>query len=112
MSDVSAERLRPRDFREAFAGVSNIRAWGLKRRSLKSASEIEVLLRNAGFVDIRIRRVGERTFPQAIRLFRGRLGRADVPVLQRFGARLLLAQWELLYKRRMMEYLLMTATAG
>jgi erythromycin 3''-O-methyltransferase len=111
MSDVSVERLRPRDLREAFAGVSNIRAWGLKQRSLKSASEIEELLRDAGFADIRIRRVGERTFPQAIRLFRGRLGRSGVPAVQRMGARLLLSQWELLYERRMMEYLLVSATA-
>jgi SAM-dependent methyltransferase len=111
MSDVSAERRRPRDVREAFAGVSNIRAWGLKRASLKSAAEIDQLLRNAGFTDICIRRVGDRTFPQAIRLFRGRLAQADAPALQRIGARLLLAQWELLYQRRMMEYLLVSATA-
>jgi cyclopropane fatty-acyl-phospholipid synthase-like methyltransferase len=112
MSDVSAERRRPRDLSEAVAGVSNVRAWGLTRRSLNSASEIHDLVRKAGFVDVDIRRVGDRTFTQAIRLFRGRLDQPRVPAIQRMGARILLAQWELLYERGMMEYLLITATAA
>jgi SAM-dependent methyltransferase len=111
MSDVSVERVRPKDLREAFAGISNLRAWGIKRRSLNSAQEIEQLLRSAGFADIQIQRVGERTFPPSIRLFRSRLQRADVPAIQRAGASLLLSQWELLYQRHMMEYLLVSATA-
>jgi cyclopropane fatty-acyl-phospholipid synthase-like methyltransferase len=112
MSDVSAERRRPRDLREALAGVSNVRVWGLTRRSLKSASEIHDLLQDAGFADVDIRRVGDRTFTQAIRLFRGRLDQPQMPAIERMGARILLAQWELLYERGMMEYLLITATAA
>jgi erythromycin 3''-O-methyltransferase len=111
MSDVSVERTHPRDLREASAGISNLRAWGIKRRSLNSAQEIEQLLRSAGFADIEIQRVGERTFPPAIHLFRNRLEGADAPALQKAGASLLLSQWELLYERRMMEYLLVSATA-
>ena len=111
MSDVSVERIRPRDPREAFAGVSNLRAWGIKRRSLNSGQEIERLLASAGFADIEIQQVGERTFLPSIRLFRSRLKKADAPAIQRSGARLLLSQWELLYERGMMEYLLISATA-
>jgi SAM-dependent methyltransferase len=111
MSDVSVERIRPKDLREAFAGISNLRAWGIKRRSLNSAHDIEQLLRSAGFTDIEIQKVGERTFPPSIRLFRSRLEGADVPAIQKAGASLLLSQWELLYQRHMMEYLLVSATA-
>lgn len=111
MSDVSVERTRPKDIQEAFAGLSNLRAWGIKRRSLNSANEIEQLLAGAGFADIEIERVGERTFPPSIRLFRSRLEEADVPAIQKSGANLLLSQWELLYERHMMEYLLISATA-
>jgi hypothetical protein len=111
MSDVSVERTRPKDFREAFAGLSNLRAWGIKRRSLNSAHEIEHLLASAGFADIEIEIVGDRTFPPSIRLFRSRLDRANVPAIQKAGANLLLSQWELLYERHMMEYLLISATA-
>jgi cyclopropane fatty-acyl-phospholipid synthase-like methyltransferase len=112
MSDVSVERRRPHDLREVFAAVSNLRAWGIKRRNLKSAQEIEDLLGANGFTDISVQRVGDRTFPPAIRLFRSRLDHADVPQLQRTGAGILLAQWQLLYERHLMEYLLITATAA
>jgi cyclopropane fatty-acyl-phospholipid synthase-like methyltransferase len=111
MSDVSVERTRPKDMREAFAGVSNLRAWGIRRRSLNSAKEIELLLEGAGFAEVEIQRVGERTFPPSIRLFRNRLDGADVPAIQKAGANLLLSQWQLLYERHMMEYLLISATA-
>jgi cyclopropane fatty-acyl-phospholipid synthase-like methyltransferase len=111
MSDVSVERIRPKDLREAFAGISNLRTWGIKRRSLNSAQDIEQLLRSAGFADIEIQKVGDRTFPPSIRLFRSRLDGADVPAIQKAGASLLLSQWELLYERHMMEYLLVSATA-
>jgi hypothetical protein len=34
-----------------------------------------------------------------------------VPAIQKVSANLLLSQWELLYERHMMEYLLVSATA-
>jgi ubiquinone/menaquinone biosynthesis C-methylase UbiE len=113
MSDISVERQRPATLREAAAGISNLRTWGVKRRSLQSAAEIRSSLEELGFTDIEIQSVGERVFPAAIAYMRGRLARTpEAPRLHRFGAKLLLNQWELLYRRGMMDYILTTATAA
>jgi SAM-dependent methyltransferase len=112
MSDISVERQRPRSLREAAAGISNLRTWGVKRRALQSAAEIRASLGAVGFVDIEIRSVGDRVLQPAIGFMRGRLQRTpDAPALHRFGAKLLLNQWELLFRRGMMDYILTTATA-
>ena len=112
MSDVSVERRRPRSMSEAVAGLWNLRTWGVKRSSLHSSAEIRELLSDQGFTDIAIHSVGDRVFPPVIAFMRRRLERSpDAPAIQRFGARLLLDQWELLYQRGMMDYILVTATA-
>ena len=98
---------------EAVAGLTNLRTWGVKRRSLQSSGEIRESLSGQGFTDIEIRSVGGRVFPPAIAFMRSRLGRSpDAPSIQRFGAKLLLDQWELLYRRGMMDYILVTATSA
>ena len=112
MSDISVERRRPKSMAEAVAGLTNLRTWGVKTRSLQSSVEIRESLSGQGFTDIEIRSVGDRVFPPAIAFMRSRLGRSsDVPRIQRFGAKLLLDQWELLYRRGMMDYILVTATS-
>jgi cyclopropane fatty-acyl-phospholipid synthase-like methyltransferase len=112
MSDISVERKRPRTLGEAFAGLANLRVWGVKRRSLQSTDEIHKSLRSQGFADIEIRSVGGRVFPPAIAFMRSRLERSPgAPAIQRIGAKLLLDQWELLYQRGMMDYILVTATS-
>ena len=112
MSDISVERRRPRSLSEAVAGLFNLRTWGVKRSSLQSSAEIREMLSNLGFTDIVIRSVGDRVFPPTIAFMRKRLERSpDAPAIQRFGARLLLDQWELLYQRGMMDYILVTATS-
>jgi erythromycin 3''-O-methyltransferase len=113
MSDISVERRRARSIREAVAGLSNLRTWGVKRRALQSSAEIHESLTNHGFIDIEVRSVGSRVFPPAIAFMRSRLERSpDAPGVQRFGAKLLLDQWELLYQRGMMDYILVTATSS
>ena len=110
MSDISVERRRPRSLSEAVAGLFNLRTWGVKRSSLQSSAEIGTLLSDLGFTDIAIRSVGERVFPPAIAFMRKRLeGSSNAPAIQRFGAKLLLDQWELLHQRGMMDYILVTA---
>jgi erythromycin 3''-O-methyltransferase len=110
MSDVSAERSRTLSPREAVAGLTNLRAWGIRRHSLMSAAEIEAALVDAGFVDVRIRDVSQRVFFPAIRFFRERLRTArQGPLAYRWGSAVLLRQWELLATREVMRYLLVRA---
>ena len=109
LSDVSAER-GPRTASEAIAGLSNLRAWGINRRSLMSADAIEAALELAGFADVELRDVSGRVFNPAIRFFRERLRATEgAPLLYRRGSGLLLRQWDLLARRGMMKYLLIKA---
>ncbi|MGH2774624.1 MAG: class I SAM-dependent methyltransferase [Actinomycetota bacterium] len=110
MSDVSAERTRTLSPREAVAGLTNLRVWGIRRRSLMTSVQIEHALIAAGFVGVRVRDVSHRVFPPAIRFFSQRLRTVrDGPLAYRWGSGLLLRQWELLAARDVMRYLLVRA---
>lgn len=109
MSDVGAERM-PRTPGEIFAGILNLRIWGLKASNMDSAEDIARTAREAGFQDVKLRRVTDEVIGPAIRFFRLKLDRAkDAPLLYRIGSRLLLRQWEMLARRRVIEYILLTA---
>jgi SAM-dependent methyltransferase len=110
MSDVSAERNLTLSPREAIAGLTNLRVWGIRRHSLMSAKQIEAALEAAGFADVRVQDVSRRVFFPAIRFFRERLRTARVgPLAYRWGSAVLLRQWELLATREVMRYLLVRA---
>lgn len=110
MSDVSAERSRTLSPLEAVAGLTNLRVWGIRRRSLMTSAQIEAALIATGFVNVRVRDVSHRVFPPAIRFFRQRLRTVhDGPLAYRWGSGLLLRQWELLAARDVMRYLLVRA---
>jgi len=112
MSDISAERIWPRSPAELFAGVFNVRMWGLSRRSLMPSGSIAAAARSAGLVDVDVRPVGERVFPPALEFFDARLRRSvNEPWHYRLGARLMLSGWRLLYRRRMLDYILLRAAA-
>lgn len=112
MSDISVERRRPKSLREVTAGLANLRTWGVKKSALQSAAEIERSLVNAGFTDITVRSVGDLAFPPAISFMRRRLeSTPDAPPVQRWGAGVLLDQWEFLYRRGVIDYILVTATS-
>jgi erythromycin 3''-O-methyltransferase len=111
MSDVSAERL-PRTPGEALAGAANLRFWGIRRRAVSSASEIAGLLEAAGFRDVEVESCGARVIPPAVRALQRRVSHsADVPRVQRLVAWAMLRGWALLYRRGMMDYLLVRAVA-
>lgn len=111
MSDVSAER-SPRTAPEALAGFANLRAWGIRRRSLMSSDAIEAALLAAGFTRVELRDVSDRVFAPAIRFYRERLrNTSDAPFLYRRGSGLLLRQWDLLARSGLMKYLLIKAEA-
>ncbi|MDQ3783462.1 MAG: methyltransferase domain-containing protein [Actinomycetota bacterium] len=107
-SDVASERTVPRTPGELLAGLSNLRIWGMGRGNLATSAQIWDAMVAAGFDDVAVQKVGARVFPPAISLFRQRLETHGVeqPFLYRLAARILLDQWDLLYRRGMMEYLL------
>jgi erythromycin 3''-O-methyltransferase len=109
MSDVSTERL-PRRPAEALAGLSQLRAWGLNLQAAASARTIAAMARAAGLADVAVRRCGNRVIGPALALTRARLERAaGLPASKRIAVRILLSQVELLWRRRMIDYLLLTA---
>jgi SAM-dependent methyltransferase len=111
MSDIPVSRM-PRGPREAVAALSQLRAWGLSRQAAVSTADIEGLAAAAGFSDIRIELVGERTIAPALRFVRRRLdlARDEVPRSYGLAVRSMLSQVDLLWRRRMIDYLLLRAT--
>jgi SAM-dependent methyltransferase len=108
-SDVSTERM-PRGPVELAAGLTQLRVFGLTRRAAMSAGEIVSAAREAGLVDVRSERCGERVIAPALRLSRDRLRTAQGPPLgHRPAARALLAQVEMLWRRRIIDYVLLSA---
>jgi erythromycin 3''-O-methyltransferase len=111
-SDVSAEGL-PRRPAEVIAGLVTIRFWQLSLAGVMSARRIGAALTQAGFTDVRVDRCGGRVIDPAIRAVSQRLeGGSGAPASQRAAARLMLAQWALLRRRGLMDYLLVRATAA
>lgn len=109
MSDVSTERM-PRTPAEILAGLTQLRVWGLNAQAAASAASIGAAAGAAGLADVEIRRCGDRVIGPALALSRARLPRAQgVPASKRLGFRMLLAQVELLWRRRMIDYLLLSA---
>jgi SAM-dependent methyltransferase len=113
MSDVSTER-RPRTLAELAAGITQLRLWGLDPGAVQTAEEIGATAERAGLTDVRVQRCGEKVIGPALRLTRERLGRMGagaVPIGHRTAARALLSQVELLWRRGMIDYVLLTARA-
>jgi SAM-dependent methyltransferase len=108
-SDISTERM-PRGPLELAAGVTQLRVFGLRRGASMTADEIGEAARAAGFVDVKIERCGDRVFDPVLELTRERLRTTDgVPLGQRQGGRFLLMQVELLWRRRIIDYVLVRA---
>jgi SAM-dependent methyltransferase len=111
MSDVSVERL-PRTPAEAAAGAFNLRFWGLRARALASAERIRGLAEEAGLRAVSVVRCGDRVLAPAVRVLRRRATFAtEAPTGQRAVALGMLAGWDLLYRRAVIDYLLVTARA-
>ncbi|HEX6843990.1 MAG TPA: methyltransferase domain-containing protein [Actinomycetota bacterium] len=108
MSDIPTHRL-PRGPREALAAVSQLRVWGLHRGAAATPEELSFLVRAAGFRDLRLDLVGTRVIDPALRFVRDRLD-ASPRTAQALAARVMLSQVELLARRRMIDYALLTAT--
>jgi erythromycin 3''-O-methyltransferase len=110
MSDVPVKRL-PRGPRELLAGLSQLRAWGLPTSAVATADRIIDAAENAGFRIVEPRLVGERVIAPALVFVRRRLDGAGVeaPLPIRLASRAMLSQVELLWRRGMIDYLLLKA---
>jgi hypothetical protein len=111
MSDISTDRF-PRGPREALAGVSQLRVWGLGTHAAATADEIAAAAQGAGFTDVRIERVGERVIGPALRCIRARLDGGGGGASRSYGlaARIMLGQVDLLWERRIIDYILLRAS--
>jgi erythromycin 3''-O-methyltransferase len=110
MSDVPTNR-RPRGPAELAAGLTQLRIWGLRASVAATGEQIAATAREAGFVDVRTELVGERVIGPALRFVRQRLelGDTEAPFAMRLASRAMLAQVELLWRNRVLDYLLLRA---
>lgn len=110
MSDVATQRW-PAGPLELAAGLTQLRVWGLRVGAASAAGQIAASARAAGFEDLRVELCGDRVFGPALALARHRLsaGIPGVPLTQLLASRVLLAQVELLWRRGVLDYLLLRA---
>ena len=108
MSDIPVARL-PRTLGEALAGFTQLRAWGLGTHAVATTGEIVGLALDAGFVDVRGEQVGRRVIGPALRFVRDRLDRdgSSMPRSYELALRLMLRHVELLWRRGMLDYILL-----
>jgi SAM-dependent methyltransferase len=110
MSDVPIRRL-PRGPVELLAGLSQLRAWGIRSSAAATATEIAAAVESEGFADVRLQLCGDRVIDPALEVISRRLETTPhVPTLMRLAARLMLAQMRFLRRRGVIDYLLLRAT--
>jgi len=109
MSDISVQRW-PTGPAEMLAGLTQLRVFGLRRTMAMTAAQIAATARATGLAEVRVTACGDRVIAPALALTAARLAAsAAAPVGQRAAARLLLWQVNLLWRRRIIEYLLLRA---
>jgi erythromycin 3''-O-methyltransferase len=110
MSDVPVKRL-PRRPDELLAGLTQLRVWGLSTAAAVTADRIVDAVEGAGFRDVETRLVGDRVIAPALAFVRRRLAieRGEAPMAMRLASRVLLSQVELLWRRGLLDYLLLKA---
>jgi cyclopropane fatty-acyl-phospholipid synthase-like methyltransferase len=109
MSDISVQRW-PVSPGELLAGLTQLRVFGLRRGMAVTAGRIAAAARGAGLAEVQVRRCGEQVIAPALRLAADRLdGAVAAPAGQRAAARVLLRQVDLLWQRRIIDYLLLRA---
>ena len=109
MTDISTERW-PRDPAELAAGLAQLRVFGLRPAAAMTASQIAAAARAAGLVEVEVTRCGDRVIAPALRVVAARLSRSpQAPLGHRTAVRVLLWQVDLLWRRRIIDYLLVRA---
>jgi erythromycin 3''-O-methyltransferase len=110
ISDVPVKRL-PRRPGELLAGLTQLRVWGLSTAAVATADQIVEAVEGAGFRDVQARLVGDRVIAPALAFVRRRLDieRDDAPMAIRLASRAMLSQVELLWRRGLLDYMLLKA---
>ena len=109
ISDISVQRW-PVTPAELLAGLTQLRVFGLRRAMAMTAGQIAAEARAAGLAEVQVQRCGERVIAPALRLTAQRLENTTAaPAGQRAAARLLLRQVNLLWRRQIIDYLLLRA---
>ncbi len=109
MSDISTQRW-PVSPAEVFSGLTQLRVFGLRRSMAMTAGQIAAAARAAGLAEVEVTACGDRVIAPALRLTAERLASAmAAPAGQQAAARLLLWQVNLLWRRRIIDYLLIRA---
>ncbi|HXY72351.1 MAG TPA: methyltransferase domain-containing protein [Actinomycetota bacterium] len=109
MSDVPTRRM-PRTPGELVAGVGQLRLWGLPLSAVAAPEDIAAAVSGVGFVDVSAELVGDRVIEPALRLVKDRLrGPTPLPRSQHLAAALFVRHVDLLWRRGLIEYLLLSA---
>ena len=110
MSDVPTQR-SPRTPAELIAGFGQLRLWGLRASSVASSFDIARAVERAGFADVHMELCGDLVIDPAIRFARRRLPqtRHSLSLSQRVAVGVLLRHVELLRRKGLMEYMLLSA---
>jgi SAM-dependent methyltransferase len=109
MSDISIQRW-PVTPAELLAGLTQLRVFGLRRTMAMTAGQIAAAARAAGLTRVEVTACGDRVIHPALRLTAARLrGATAAPAGQQAAGRLLLRQVDLLWRHRIIDYLLLRA---
>ena len=109
ISDVATERL-PFGPLELLAGFTQMRVFGLRPSPVMTAGQIAGAARAVGLTAVDVTVCGDLVIAPALQLVGHRLReRPTAPAGQRAAARLLLRQAELLWRRRIIQYILLRA---
>ena len=109
MSDIATRRW-PRTPGELVSGLTQLRVFGLRRTAAMTAAQIAAAAAAAGLVEVEVTSCGDRVIGPALRLAATRLSSAAaVPAGHRAVACALLWQADLLWRRRVIDYILLRA---
>jgi SAM-dependent methyltransferase len=109
ISDIAVQRW-PISPAELAAGLTQLRIFGLRRSMAMTAAQIAAAVRAAGLTQVAVTSCGDRVIAPALRLAAARLATTPAaPIGQHAAARLLLWQADLLWRRRIIDYLLLRA---
>jgi erythromycin 3''-O-methyltransferase len=108
-SDISVQRW-PVTPAEVVAGLTQLRVFGLRRTMAMTAGQIVAAARAAGLAEVTVTACGDKVIAPALRVTAARLARTTAaPFGQHTAAHLLLWQVDLLWRRRIIDYLLLCA---
>jgi erythromycin 3''-O-methyltransferase len=109
MSDISIRRW-PITPAELVSGLTQLRVFGLRRTMAMTAGQIIAAARAAGLAEVKVTACGDRVISPALQLTAARLRSATgTPAGHQAAGRVLLRQVDLLWRRRIVDYLLLQA---